>query len=367
MKCKSLLVLLLLSWCLSGWSQDSELKRSAPDQGDTAAQQAPAQADNAPQDAGPPPQGGDFANPSSGPVVKVPTGVILVKGAWASSSDSLTPEPEGGVIVDNVYRNKYFGLSWSLPSDWLQKFEGPPPSDSGAYVLAQLAPADTFKGPTKGTVLVTAQDVFFSILPAKNALEMVKFKGDNLPSIYQLERKPEEVTVAGRSFVTMEYKAPVAGLHWYVLATQIRCHAVQFTLTSRDPALLEGLIQAINQMELPEGASASSGKGGGQYPVCIRNYASGPNLLSKVDPILPGGKYNQIPVRITIGKTGRVEHVHIISAFPDQAKIITDALLQWEFKPYEVNGEAFEVETGVLLGRGARNPAASRQAAKASD
>jgi hypothetical protein len=37
--------------------------------------------------------------------------------------------------------------------------------------------------------------------------------------------------------------------------------------------------------------------------------------------------------------------VHVLSAFPDQAKSITDAVLQWRFKPRDR-----EVETGVLFG-----------------
>lgn len=325
--------------------------------------QSPSPSDDQQQQAGPPAQGGDFSNNFD--AGKVPAGVILVKGAWASSSDSITPEPEGGGIVDNRYMNKYFGLVWNLPPDWFQKFDGPPPSDGGSYVLAQLRPADTFKGPTKGTVLLSAQDLFFSAVPAKNALEMLRVRRGALPAGYVVVKSPEEVTIANHSFARMDYTAPVSGIHWTILATEIRCHAVQFTLTGRDPALLDSIVRTIEKMELPDGVGATYGKGGGDYPVCIKNYALGPNLASKVDPILPPEKYNQIPVRIIIGKSGKVTHVHLISAFPDQAKIITDALLQWEFKPYLINGEAVEVETGIMLGRGIRRPTARQTTAPA--
>src|SRR5580704_2379434 len=82
---------------------------------------------------------------------KVPSGVILVKGAWSSASDSTTPLPEGGSITDAIYANPYFGISFPLPTEWHEEFKGPPPSDSGYYVLAQLKPAATFKGPNKGS------------------------------------------------------------------------------------------------------------------------------------------------------------------------------------------------------------------------
>jgi hypothetical protein len=364
------LCLLLLCCCSSAWSQDRGAEPGPPGQSD-GSPQAPAE-DKAQQPAPPqpasPPQGGDFSNNWDAP--KLPTGVILVKGAWASASDSITPLPEGGAITDKVYKNDYFGLSYALPADFVQKFTGPPPSDAGSYVLLQLRPAETFKGATKGIVLVTAQDLFFSLVPGKNAQEMINYSARSLRSDYTLERAPTEVTIANRPFVRMDYVAPVAGLHWFVLATEIRCHALEFVFTSRDPELLESLIQALNKMKLPEEAGPMGGIGGGGVPVCIKNYASGPNVLTRVEPVLPQREYNTIPVRIIIGKSGKVKHVHMISALPDQAKIITDALLEWEFKPYMVNGEPVEVETGILFGLRPPNqkkPATAKQPSAVAD
>ena len=47
-----------------------------------------------------PRNGGDFSNTIQ-PEMKVPKGVILVKGAWSSASDSVTPVPEGGAVKDD--------------------------------------------------------------------------------------------------------------------------------------------------------------------------------------------------------------------------------------------------------------------------
>src|ERR1700685_4597354 len=94
---------------------------------------------------GGPKTGGDFSN-NLEPEAKVPTGVILVKGAWSSASDSVTPQPAGGNETDKTYSDPYFGITYPLPSDWTEAYKGPPPSDPGRYVLAQLRPGDTFKG-----------------------------------------------------------------------------------------------------------------------------------------------------------------------------------------------------------------------------
>lgn len=274
--------------------------------------------------------------------VKVPTDVILVKGATPGVSDASTPVPESGTITDKVYNNSYFGFSYPLPAEWRQKYAGPPPSDSGYYVLAQIEPAKNFVGPNRGSILISAQDMFFGLAPAKNLVEAVEFKKARLGSDYKLERQPDVVKIGGRPFIRMDYMSPVAELHWYVLTTEIRCHSVEFMLTSRDTTLLEGLVQGIDKMQLLEQ--------NGPTPVCVKGYASGENVLQRIEPVFTAHKFNPVPVRLIIDRNGKVKHVHVISAFPDQEKAIVDALLQWEFKPYKVNGQTTEVETGIVFG-----------------
>jgi hypothetical protein len=295
--------------------------------------------------------GDSSTNPQA---MKVPTGVILVKGAWSSASDSVTPLPEGGKVANNVYSNQYFGLTYNLSPDWTEKYSGPPPSDSGYYVLAQIRPADTFKGASRGNILIAAQDMFFTLTPAKNALELTNYTKDNLISDNKVEEPPTVLRIANHSFVRFDYGSPVAELHWHVLATQIRCHVVQFIFTSRDTDLAEQLIREMNQIKLPAEAGATSGTGGGNVPTCIKDYASGENVLQSVDPIFAERRFNPVPVRITIDKKGRVKHIHFLSAFPDQAKAITDALFQWRFRPHLLDGKPVEVETGILFGRAPR-------------
>jgi Gram-negative bacterial TonB protein C-terminal len=291
------------------------------------------------------PQGGDFSiNPNP---EKVPSG-ILVKGAMPDASDSSTPIPEGGTVTEKVYNNSYFGFSYPLPADWRQKFAGPPPSDSGYYVLAQIEPAKSFTAPNRGSILISAQDLFFSLSPARNVIDLVEYKKSRLSSDYKLERQPDVVKIAGRPFIRMDYMSPVAELHWYVLTTEIRCHTVEFMLTSRDTAMLESLVQSMDKMQTLDQASTNAA--GNSSPVCVRGYASGDNILQRVEPVFSAHKFNPVPVRITIDRNGKVKHVHVISAFPEQTKTIIDALLQWEFKPYKVNGQLVEVETGIMFG-----------------
>jgi hypothetical protein len=221
-------------------------------------------------------------------------------------------------------------------------------------VLAQIRPADTFKGPARGSILITADDFFFATQPVANALELVKYAKDNLQADYKVEMPPTPTKIGIHPFTFFAYWSPIAELHWYMLATEIRCHAVQVVLTSRDTKLLQSLMLDLNKMQLPAEADPTAGTGGDDVPVCIKGYADGDNVITRVDPVFTEHRFNAVPVRIIIDKDGKVKHIHFLSAFPDQAKAITDAFKQWRFKPYLRDRRPMEVETGVMFGRVAR-------------
>jgi hypothetical protein len=284
------------------------------------------------------------------PKRKVPQNVILVKGAWSSENDSASAVPEGGSISNNVFRDQYFGITYPLPPDWIEKYTGPPPSDSGSYVLAQISRPDTYKGDARGNILITAQDLFFTPLPATNALEFIDYAKNHLQADYKVEPERMETKIFGHAFASFAYWSPAAELHWYVLATEIRCHMVEFVFMNRDPKTLDRTVMQMSRMKLPNEASPTRGTGGSGVPMCIKDYARGANLIERVGPVFSEQRFNPIPVRIIIDKQGNVKHIHFLSAFPDETKAISDALSQWKFRPYLREGQPVEVETGIMFG-----------------
>src|SRR3954453_11896103 len=132
-------------------------------------------------------------------VTVVPKNVILVKGAIPAASDSSTPVPEGGTVSAGRYRNAYFGLTYPIPAGWIEQPAGPPPSDSGVYVLTQFALFDANDPQrVKANLLVTAHDLFFTVLHASNAKEIAAIARRGLPQRYEIDDAPDEVTIAGR-------------------------------------------------------------------------------------------------------------------------------------------------------------------------
>jgi hypothetical protein len=292
---------------------------------------------------------------------KLPTGVILVPGARSSASDTTTPVPEGGRVSAGRYTNAYFRLSYVLPPGWTQAYDGPPPSESGHYVLAQITPAETGARSPGGSILITAQDLFFSLTPAANALELLSDAKNRLQAGLEIEQPLALVGVAGHSFARFGYFSPVAQLHWVVFATQVRCHVIEVTFTGRDGALIESFVHALDGLKLPAEAGIAGGSGGNEAPVCIKDYAQGQSVIARLDPVFTERRFNPIPVRFVIDRTGKVRHVHLLSAFPEQARSITEALRQWRFSPYVRAGKPLEVETGMMFGFTPRTPPARAQ------
>ena len=274
----------------------------------------------------------------------IPAGVILVKGTWSSAAGSPLAVPEAGVVSQDKYNNAYFGLSYAFGPDWTQRYEGPPPSDAGYYVLAQLEPQDAALHSRLGHFLIAAQDLFFTTTSAHSAMEFVNYYRDHLGEDYRIERATSKLRLAGHDFVRLDYSSPASGLHWRVLAMEVRCHVLEFVFTSSDARSLDRLVTSLGTM-IQQSASP---------PVCIKNFADGDTVLEREEPVLTEPRFNRVPARIIIDQEGRVKHIHFLSAFPEQARVITEALSQWRFKPYLVNGQPVEVETGVVFGRAPR-------------
>jgi hypothetical protein len=281
-------------------------------------------------------------------LIFVAVSLVFFASLAAAGSDLTAgyPVPEGGGIKNGVYANEYFGLRYPLPANWTEDLSGPEPSVSGYYSLVALKPT----GPLDATILIAAQDNFFTAEPAASAMEFLAQMKQHLDASASLMAlaDPSERRIAGRAFARLDYEG--AGLRHAVFVTEIRCHFVIFSLTSSSAAELEGLAASLNKISFSISIAISVTKGDeAHWPVCVKDYATAANILHRVKPELTGPRYASVPVRVIIGANGKVAHIHPIAGFPEQKKSVATALAQWEFKPYLVNGRAAEVETGVLF------------------
>jgi hypothetical protein len=268
-------------------------------------------------------------------------------GAVTSPFGAVTSQivnPEDGKVTNGAYTSRYFDLSYPLPQGWTEGIAGPDPSHSGYYVLSTFTPT----GELTGTILIAAQDMFFAAKPPSDAASAAKDFRHAISSVegMTIDREPLEVRIANRVVQRVDFSG--VGLYRAMFVAEIRCHLVTFNLTARDPEALASMTLTLDRLSFAGGKAAAS------VPHCVKNYAVTENLLSKVEPVIAGSIATPIPVRIIIGTDGSVKHVHVIRATAEQRKSIESALSQWKLRPYEIEGKAVEIETGVVFqpGRG---------------
>jgi protein TonB len=78
------------------------------------------------------------------------------------------------------------------------------------------------------------------------------------------------------------------------------------------------------------------------------------NLINKVTPVYPPIAKNArisgtVVLQAVISKTGVVENLRAISGHPMLIPAAVEAVKQWRYKPYFLNGEPVEVETTVSV------------------
>jgi len=77
-------------------------------------------------------------------------------------------------------------------------------------------------------------------------------------------------------------------------------------------------------------------------------------LLRRVQPAYPEAARKMriqgpVVLQAIISKEGRIEHLQVVSGHPFLVKAAAEAVQQWRYRPYVLNGEAVEVETLVTV------------------
>jgi protein TonB len=78
------------------------------------------------------------------------------------------------------------------------------------------------------------------------------------------------------------------------------------------------------------------------------------NLIHRVQPLYPplakqAHIQGQVVLRAVIRRDGMIENLQVLSGHPMLAQAAMDAVKQWRYRPYSLNGEPVEVETQVTV------------------
>jgi periplasmic protein TonB len=77
-------------------------------------------------------------------------------------------------------------------------------------------------------------------------------------------------------------------------------------------------------------------------------------LVYRVEPVYPGialkaGVQGQVRLHAIIARNGTIESLNVISGHPLLLRAAMDAVGQWRYRPYVLNGEVVEVETFITV------------------
>jgi protein TonB len=61
------------------------------------------------------------------------------------------------------------------------------------------------------------------------------------------------------------------------------------------------------------------------------------------------GVQGQVKLHAIIARNGKIESLELISGHPLLVQAALDAVRQWRYRPYYLNGEAVEVETFITV------------------
>lgn len=78
------------------------------------------------------------------------------------------------------------------------------------------------------------------------------------------------------------------------------------------------------------------------------------NLFHKVEPPYPAlakqaGIQGAVVIRAFISRSGGIERAELVSGHPLLSRAALDAVRQWRYRPYYLNGEPVEVETQITV------------------
>jgi periplasmic protein TonB len=89
-------------------------------------------------------------------------------------------------------------------------------------------------------------------------------------------------------------------------------------------------------------------------PKRIISQLSEGQLLNRVEPVYPhiaavSGIQGQVKLHAIIARDGRIQSLNAISGHPLLVRAALEAVEQWRYRPYVLNGETVEVETFITV------------------
>jgi TonB family protein len=307
--------------------------------------------------------------------------ILVPAFVWAqqpSNGSSPTLAYEHGSITNHVYTNECFGISLAIPDGSLLGMniqlvgaDGKPRQMPGGEIT--LLKMDQHKQGSFGNrIALTAHDANGSVLSVQDFVSNAAHGQVNLdPEHREILRDTYSVDYGGKHFSRADYKQSLpngGALYQSFVYTKFRGYFIGETLVAESPEELEQAANSLQHIAFREDEQnrncvrrgEDNPSPGGQptsgppQRVSLPQEASKGLLIKKVPAQYPplaqqAQIQGRVALDVVINKEGHVQDIMLISGHPMLAPAAINAVKQWEYKPYLVNGQPVEVETQVVV------------------
>lgn len=304
----------------------------------------------------------------------------------AGSSSPEPPRYDRGVIANGTYTNDCLGFSLALPEGWeasnsAAKAPGIAIHAGGALWLLTLKRQT---GSVLGeSILLLAVDTnpSFAFTAEQFVTQSVQRTINIDPQRRELTRAAHTVDYGGKKFYRADYKQSSdkgGAMYLGYIYTKFRAHLIGITLSASSPEALDesaNVLQKIvfgddqpNPACVPgtnDGLQPGTGLGvlGSVVPadtvkpgsrVRVSSGVSSGLLVKRVEPQYPEAARNDriegtIILSASISELGNVETVELVSGDRTLAPAAIEAVKQWKYKPFLLNGTPMTMLTQVVV------------------
>ena len=301
------------------------------------------------------------------------------------------PRFDKGTISEGRYTNECLGFSIAIPAGWeVSSYAGGAGADGNAVHildrgLGLLLLHQHTEHPFGNRIVITAIDANGSGMTAKDAVtNSVRVQVSDDPQNRQPVRNAFAVDYAGKTFFRSDYKQTLRTgdtLYLAVVLTRFRGYFVGETLMTGSPEELDQSADSLQRISFQEDQS---------NPECVMGKENSPMLggtiggvisstpvlppsdsgrlmrvgvpqgishgllVKKVDPQYPEAArrdriQGSVVLQVVIGTNGDVQNLTLVSGHPALVPAAIDAVKQWKYKPYRLNGQPVEVATQVTV------------------
>ena len=243
-----------------------------------------------------------------------------------------------GVVGGNLYANSDLGIRYEIPAGWRAE----PQADNGVLDVRFTPPRGDG---SEIEMFVLDSSVYPRVTPLRIP------RNSDQGAKYEFERMVPGTTIGTREFLRTDWirKVGKQKLYHSRLATDAKGWRMILFVSAPKQKAVDQEIADLSSLQFDPKRPTDGPPGPVLQPADKEN-SGAKRLLKKVHPEYPKdairrGEQGSVLLEMVIGTDGKVKEVNPIAGAPVFMGPATDAVRQWEYRPYIVDGKPVEVYT----------------------